>query len=481
MITLAKKPGALTLTALSTVPLIMVLGNSMLIPILPKMKSVLDITQFQTSLVITLFSIPAGLTIPLAGFLADSYGRKKVVIPALIIYGLGGIVAGLAAVFAKNAFTLLLVGRVIQGIGAAGTAPIAMALAGDLYKGKERGKALGTIEAANGMGKVISPILGALIATIAWYATFFVFPVLCIPAAAAVYFLVKEPTKSSKKQSLKEYVQGLKTIFKARASLLLPAFFAGSVILYLLFGVLFYLSDFLEKKIGVGGVKKGLLLAIPVLAMASTSLITGRIIKKQKKLMKLLVVIGSFIVAGSFVALSFFENIYFYFACVIFMGIGSGLTLPCLNTMITSAVTMARRGAITALYGGVRFIGVALGPPIFGALANYGKVVLFLSHGVLAALAGVLAWVFIKPQQIKPVKGGQGASTQSDPASAKAVPEDTTSESETTKSALAPAARWGRWLFETVTLRNTIGPLVLRKPLKEQDREAPDSEEKQKQ
>lgn len=71
MMVLQKKAGALTLAALSTVPLIMVLGNSMLIPILPKMKSVMDITQFQTSLVITLFSIPAGLTIPIAGFLAE--------------------------------------------------------------------------------------------------------------------------------------------------------------------------------------------------------------------------------------------------------------------------------------------------------------------------------------------------------------------------------------------------------------------------
>ena len=46
----------------------MVLGNSMLIPVLPKMKSTLDITQFQVSLVITLFSVPAGLAIPFAGF-----------------------------------------------------------------------------------------------------------------------------------------------------------------------------------------------------------------------------------------------------------------------------------------------------------------------------------------------------------------------------------------------------------------------------
>jgi len=47
----------ITLAALAGVPLIMVLGNSMLIPVLPQMKSALDISQFKVSLVITLFSV----------------------------------------------------------------------------------------------------------------------------------------------------------------------------------------------------------------------------------------------------------------------------------------------------------------------------------------------------------------------------------------------------------------------------------------
>lgn len=65
------------LAALGAVPFIMVLGNSMLIPVLPEMQKQLGITQFQTSLVISMFSIPAGLAIPFAGFLSDRLGRKK--------------------------------------------------------------------------------------------------------------------------------------------------------------------------------------------------------------------------------------------------------------------------------------------------------------------------------------------------------------------------------------------------------------------
>ena len=59
----------------------------------------------------------------------------------------------------------------VQGLGAAGTAPLAMALAGDLNnKRTERG--MGILEAANGIGKVLSPIIGAAVALIVWYAFF---------------------------------------------------------------------------------------------------------------------------------------------------------------------------------------------------------------------------------------------------------------------------------------------------------------------
>src|SRR5690554_3720473 len=76
------------LPALAGVPLIMVLGNSLFIPVLPAIQNALNISKVQVSLLITLFSVPAGIVIPLAGFLSDRFGRKKVIIPALILYAL---------------------------------------------------------------------------------------------------------------------------------------------------------------------------------------------------------------------------------------------------------------------------------------------------------------------------------------------------------------------------------------------------------
>ncbi len=132
----------------------------MLIPVLPKMKTELGVSQFKISLIITVFSIAAAVSIPVLGYLSDRFSRKAVIIPSLILYGLGGLLAGAAAEWFSNEYMWILVGRVLQGIGAAGTAPIAMALTGDLFKGAEQSKVLGLVEASNGFGKVISPILG---------------------------------------------------------------------------------------------------------------------------------------------------------------------------------------------------------------------------------------------------------------------------------------------------------------------------------
>ncbi|HEU4964718.1 MAG TPA: MFS transporter [Bacilli bacterium] len=390
----------LPLFALATVPLIMVLGNSMLIPILPDMQKEIGITKFQASLVITLFSVPAGIIIPLAGFLSDRYNRKVIIVPSLILYGLGGVVAGVAAWVMDKPYTVIMAGRILQGLGAAGTAPIAMALAGDLWKGASRSKALGLIEAANGLGKVLSPILGVLIAFIVWYAAFFAFPVICLIAAALVYFFVKEPKKQGPPMKVKEYLGSLKKTFKKDGKWLLVTYLAGVAALFILFGVLFYISQILEEKHHIDGLKKGLILSGPLLAMSVTSYITGTKIKKNTQLMKTLIVTGLLMIAAPLTVAAFFRNPYIELAFLTVSGIGTGLVLPCLNMLITSAVKKDERGAVTALYGSVRFLGVAAGPPIFGALMDTPKLMFFIMAG-FAALCALLCFFLITPTKGK--------------------------------------------------------------------------------
>ncbi|WP_232058231.1 MFS transporter [Cohnella abietis] len=383
--------------ALSTVPLVLVLGNSMLVPILPTLSKELGISKFQSSLVISLFSFSAAIIIPIAGYLSDRFSRKAVMIPALIVYGGAGILAGLGAVW--DSYGILIGARAVQGIGAAGTAPIAMALVGDLFKDGEESQALGLIEASNGAGKVVSPILGALLAIIVWYAAFFAFPVFCLLSLLAVIFLLKEPKREEQPKPLKQYLKSIRSIFAKQGRWLISSFFGGSLALFILFGVLFFLSNILEEPpYSIIGVRKGLILAIPLLGMVLTAYLTGTIIKKNGVLIRWLMNIGlAMMVVSLALAIWFNSNLYVFIGLLTVSSIGTGLLLPCLNTMITGAVEKAERGMITSLYSSLRFFGVALGPPLFGWLMGMSHQLVFITVSSLSFIALGLVFFMVKP------------------------------------------------------------------------------------
>ncbi|AFH61011.1 MFS transporter [Paenibacillus caseinilyticus] len=399
----SSKGHLLEFIAIASVPMVLVLGNSMLVPILPDMQERLGISQFQSSLVITLFSVTAGLVIPVSGYLSDRYSRKGVMIPSLIIYGAAGVLAGLGAVW--NSYTIIIIARAIQGLGAAGTAPIAMALAGDLYKAGTESKALGLTEASNGAGKVVSPILGSLFALIVWYAAFFAFPVFCLISLLLVMFVLKEPEKTKKPPKLGVYIRGIGKVLKEKGRWMIPAFFAGSLALFVLFGVLFYLSDILEEAPhSIEGVRKGMILAIPLLGLVITSYTTGSLIKKNGRLMRILMNVGLAImsIALGLCTLFYNGNIYIFIGLLTLSSVGTGLLLPCLNTMITGSVEREQRGVITSLYSSLRFLGVAFGPPLFGWMMDKSHSLVFIVVTVLAAVALALVFFLIKPPaQIK--------------------------------------------------------------------------------
>ncbi|MCY8808981.1 MFS transporter [Bacillus atrophaeus] len=390
-----KQPNVMTIVAIGSIPLILTLGNSMLIPILPQMKSELHLSQFQVSLVITVFSITAAVFIPIVGYLADRFSRKKIIIPCLFLYGIGGLIAG----FFHQSFPLIMAGRALQGLGAAGTGPIAMALSADLFKGAQESKVLGIVEASNGMGKVLSPIIGSLIALLVWYGAFFAFPAFCALSILLTWIFIKEKKKEEEPPTIGKYAKGLLSVFKQEGRWLFTAYLAGATCLFTLFGILFYFSDVLEKTYDTDGVKKGLILAIPLLVMCVTSYITGSKIGQKQSLMKKLIVLGLALMTISYATLSFFEQLVLFISILVISSVGTGLVLPCINSFITGAVGKDRRGFVTSLYGSVRFLGVAIGPPIFGRLMEWSRPGMFLSIAGLTLAVGILVLLLVHVNQ----------------------------------------------------------------------------------
>ncbi|WP_226659239.1 MFS transporter [Pseudalkalibacillus hwajinpoensis] len=387
------------LISLASIPLVMTLGNSMLIPVLPLIEKKLGITSFKVSMIITVYSIAAILLIPIAGYLSDRYGRKKVIIPSLFIAGVGGLVTGWASWSLKDPYMMILIGRVLQGIGSSGAAPVVLPLVGDLFKSdKDVSAGLGLIETSNTIGKVLSPILGALLASFLWYLPFLSIPVFSLISIILVIFLVESPEKKEEPQTFSCFLSCLKNIFHKDGKWLTAIFAIGGVIMFVLFGILFYLAGFLEKEFQIVGVKKGAIIAIPLVALSLTSYIAGKRIGENKTIMKWCIFAGLSLLAVATIGVSFTERLWFMLLILFVAGIGIGMSLPCLDALITEGVKKEERGTITSLYSSTRFLGVAAGPPIYAILMKQSHETVFYTSAAVTAVAILLCFVSIKPE-----------------------------------------------------------------------------------
>ncbi|MEH7245161.1 MFS transporter [Neobacillus niacini] len=387
--------------SLSSIPLVMTLGNSMLIPVLPSMEKKLSISAFQTSMIITVYSIVAIFLIPVAGYLSDHIGRKKVIIPSLIIAGLGGLLSGWAAWRLDDAYWLILVGRALQGVGAAGAAPIVLPLVGDMFKNDDDvSSCLGLIETSNTFGKVLSPILGAVLAGFIWFLPFFSFPIFCTISVIMVALLVKS-SKAAKPIPFKQFFTNVKKTFTEKGKWLYAIFFIGGILMLVLFGILFYLSEIFETEYGIKDVKKGLFLALPLGALCISSFIAGKMIKDNKVLMKWLTFGGIVAAAISIAALWLSIKLWFMLSMFLIAGVGIGIGLPCLDALITAGIEKEERGTISSIYSSMRFIGVAAGPPIIALLMKQATYWIFITLSGLSIIAAFVAMIAIKPGEKK--------------------------------------------------------------------------------
>jgi MFS transporter, ACDE family, multidrug resistance protein len=380
----------------------MTLGNSMLIPVLPIFEKEVGITSFQTSMIITSYSIASIFLIPVAGYLSDRFGRKVVILPSLLIALIGGLVAGYASWKMEDPFTWIIIGRVLQGIGAAGAAPIILPLVGDLYKDDDEktSTCLGLIETSNTFGKVLSPILGALFAAYLWYLPFFSISVFSLISIVLVLFFIKVPKKKEDPVALSEFIKSTKKIFKQEGKWIFTVFLVGIYIMLVLFAVLFFLSDSLEKTHGLYGVKKGFVLAIPLLALCIASFITGRKIKGELKVMKVIMTVSLILMSISVSLIGFVDQrLVLLLTVTSFLGLSIGALLPTMDALITENIEKEERGTISSFYSSSRFIGVAAGPPLMAVVMKSLLNASLIGAGIIGILMFLLVLFFIQSEK----------------------------------------------------------------------------------
>lgn len=167
------------------------LGVTLLSPILSALTGPFAVSSARIGLLISAYTAPPIFLIPVAGVLADRYGRKPMLLTGILLFGVGG-----TAIAFTTDFQVAVALRFLQGIGFAGLTPIIITSLGDIYDGSAEATAQGLRFTSSGVYQSIFPPLAGLLVGVGWQYPFFIYA-LAFPAAVAVFFWFDEPTRDS--------------------------------------------------------------------------------------------------------------------------------------------------------------------------------------------------------------------------------------------------------------------------------------------
>lgn len=148
--------------------IIMPLTGWMLSVSLPILRDDLAISAEVAAWIITAFSLPFLITMPVYGRLSDGLGKRRLLLLGIVIFSIGS----LFVLLSVN-LSMLLIGRIIQGIGISGLIPLSLALITEYFPVGERGRAIGTWSTIGPLAGVLGPILaGIIVSRAGWRSAF---------------------------------------------------------------------------------------------------------------------------------------------------------------------------------------------------------------------------------------------------------------------------------------------------------------------
>ena len=156
------------------------LDSSIVNVALPQMARALDVDTSKIQLVVTSYLVVIIGIILIFGKLGDMLGKTKIFIFGVSVFTLGSLLCGLS-----GSFTVLILGRVVQAIGAAATMANTQGIVTHIFPGNERGKALGFIGTSVALGSLVGPGIGGLIVGISSWEYIFL---INVPVGIVVLF-----------------------------------------------------------------------------------------------------------------------------------------------------------------------------------------------------------------------------------------------------------------------------------------------------
>jgi DHA1 family bicyclomycin/chloramphenicol resistance-like MFS transporter len=188
-----RRPGALFATALGAITLIGPLAIHLFLPVMPAVKTAFAISDALVELTFSVTLFTMAIVTLFYGSLSDRHGRRPVLLGGLALFVFGSALSAFAA-----SVTMLILGRVIQAIGAGCGLTLSRAIARDAYGPEALVKAIAYLTMAYTIGPMIAPPFGGLLMqVIGWRAAFWFALLAGAAILAASYFVLFETRHSS--------------------------------------------------------------------------------------------------------------------------------------------------------------------------------------------------------------------------------------------------------------------------------------------
>lgn len=328
-------------------------------------------------------TVPGIVMAPAIGILADRFGRREVLVPCLVVFGLAG---GLCAV--APTLLVLVVLRAVQGIGAAGLINLAVVLIGDHWDGTERVRIVGGNAAALTIALAILPFVGGSLTDLTgWRGPFVVYLASLVTASVVARTLPR-----ARRPNLGVRQQLAQAVPQLRAPVMVASLLAAVLVFVLIFGgMLTVLPIYARERFGLGATARGVLAGLPAITSTMGSATIARLVARYGRRRPLIA--APLLFAASMAAMAWAPSLPALCVGILIFGLGEGLVIPSLQDAVTGTAPSESRGTLYAAFVGASRLGQAAGP--LAAAAGMGAVgaqpTFAAGVGVSLMLVGV-AW-----------------------------------------------------------------------------------------
>jgi len=361
-----------------------VAGNGILAPILGSLAEPMGRSLETLSYMLTVFTGSVIVFTPILGLLADRYGRRKILLPTIFLFGVGAFIP------LTDSFGFMLFLRALQGVAVAGMASLAVTLIGDLYRGEERAKAMSLRTTVHSLGLASSPFIAGVLVTVNAMYPFYLFALVFPLWVYAYFFLDKDHDKFGSLGM--KYVSDLWAVLKRRQTW--AVFYSIFHICVLFYMMLIFVPILLSAQYGMTPFAQGAVVSFFFLLAALVSAGAQRMMERFRDQH---IIVVSFAVIGFVLSvMPFVHSFPLFIILTIIWAIAHGISFTPIYVLASALTpTPLRAGAVAGAFM-VTYLSVTISTPVFFYIlssTNNDLNITFLSAGIFALLPFLLALI----------------------------------------------------------------------------------------